>query len=263
MARLLVAFILLLGACSNREAADRTARIAQLEKENAALKAELEKRSSVTPKVAPTLKAGPVQAVQATVAESSHHPDDAALIQQLRATIADLRKANAEIEERAGKLDGQVLSMMADQKRLAEAEAFTSEKVAAAGRIVEEAQKELRARSERVAQLEKENRVLKDEAGSQSQRSSQLARTLAELEDIERRRENYVNSILRRYREVTEQYRVLGGTLDNRRSSDGLVSTPVDLSRVNEAINMAEEDLKQLRSLSAQAARAQKKLAAR
>jgi hypothetical protein len=85
-------------------------------------------------------------------------------------------------------------------------------------------------------------------------------RALADLEDLDRRRELVLASVLRRYREVSEQYRALAGTPDARRPIDNTAVRVADFSRINESLNMADEDLRQLRVLSAQVQAVQRRL---
>jgi hypothetical protein len=56
--------------------------------------------------------------------------------------------------------------------------------------------------------------------------------------------------MLRRYKDVTEQYRALSARLDN----------PPDTSRIQDSIALAEEDMRQLAGLNAQASRLQQRI---
>ncbi len=92
--------------------------------------------------------------------------------------------------------------------------------------------------------------------------AAETQQTVADLENIFRRREMYLNNILRRYREITEQYRALSGVQDGRdRAATPLSSA--EISRIQNSLALAEDDLKQLTALSAQAQRLQKKLPVR
>jgi hypothetical protein len=70
----------------------------------------------------------------------------------------------------------------------------------------------------------------------------------------------YLNNILRRYREITEQYRAMSGVLDSRRDREAAPVRSTEIGRIQNAIALAEEDLKQIDALNAQAARIEKKL---
>ena len=73
----------------------------------------------------------------------------------------------------------------------------------------------------------------------------------------------YLNNILRRYREITEQYRAMSGVLDSRRDREAAPVGSTEIARIQNAIALAEEDLKQIDALNAQAARLEKKLPVR
>lgn len=256
---------LALAGCQSRTASEQTARVAQLEKENAELRDSLARKSPapLAAKPEPPAKAAEtVRIVREAAPAPAHGAEDLAAIQQLRASLNDSRNTIAELQARVEKLDGQVLNMMAERQRLLAAEAEAGARLAAAGRSIEAMQKEVRQGGERLAQLEQANRKLREDSGAQGQRAAQMAKTLAELEDIERRRQNFSTSLARRYREVMEQYRSLSATIEHRRSSDAAAVGLPDLSRIQQAISLAEEDLRQLAALSAQAQLVQKKLMA-
>jgi len=262
--RLVVVVIALAAAaCQKREDPGQAARLAELEKENRDLRAALDAktRELAAAESGPVVKLPPAPPAKELPKEPGRHPDDVARIEQLRGSLAEAKMVNAELQARIEKLDNQVLSLMADRQRLSSAEAELGEKLAAANHSLEAAIRDLKAREERLSQAEASNRRLREDSAAIARRAAELAKTAAEIDDLNRRRENYLASILARYREVTELYRSLGASVDRRRSGDSPLPA-VELSRVYEAVSMAEEDLKQLRALNAQAARIQKKLAA-
>lgn len=74
-------------------------------------------------------------------------------------------------------------------------------------------------------------------------------------------------TILGRYRDITEQYRALANLFDNRRGAEGTpgsatVNPGPELARIQSTVGMAEEDLRQLNGLNAQALQLQKRLQA-
>jgi septation ring formation regulator EzrA len=117
----------------------------------------------------------------------------------------------------------------------------------------------LKGRNDRLVQLETTNNLLHQENRALSEKSALAVRMLRDLEEINRRRETYLTSILRRYKEVTEQYRALATRLDSAR--DNFTPAGPELSRIQSAVAAAEEDLRQLANLNAQAARIQQKMA--
>jgi chromosome segregation ATPase len=124
--------------------------------------------------------------------------------------------------------------------------------------LLEAVQADLKTRTERTAHLEATAERLHQENRGVSERLSRVTQMSRELEDIHRRRETYLTSILRRYRELTEQYRVLVGRAE--RPGESAVPAGTELARIQSALGGAEEDLRQLTALNAQAARLQRKI---
>jgi hypothetical protein len=121
-------------------------------------------------------------------------------------------------------------------------------------------ERETRSRDERLAQLELANKRLREENAIATRKTAEAARMAADLQDLYRRRETYLSSILNRYREVTEQFRAFAGMLENRGRQEGTSGGSAELARIQNSIQMTEEDLRQLSSLNAQAIQLQRKI---
>jgi DNA repair exonuclease SbcCD ATPase subunit len=161
------------------------------------------------------------------------------------AAVEQMRQRVAEMQE---KLD----QITAENQRLTASEKEIQEKLNAARREAETASSQAKAAADRAERIDNSYRIIRDEARKSNERISQLQQLNRELEDLNRRRENYLNSIIRRYREVTEQYRGLASRLEHSRETPA--TAPGELSSIQNAISMAEEDFRQLQALNAQAA---------
>ena len=84
--------------------------------------------------------------------------------------------------------------------------------------------------------------------------------TLRELDDIARRRDTYLSNLQRKYRDVNDQLRSLSARLDRYRDSNSAPSFSTDLPRLQSLVQGAEEDLRQVQSLNAQAQRLSQRL---
>jgi hypothetical protein len=131
--------------------------------------------------------------------------------------------------------------------------------------VVEAKESEIGRRNDRVAQLEAENKRLSADVGAAGQKAGEIQKSSDELQAIYRRRESALNVLINRYKDVTEQYRALASVLENRRGPEGSAGTAIsiagpELGRIQNTIALAEEDLRQLNTLNAQALRLQKKL---
>jgi chromosome segregation ATPase len=171
---------------------------------------------------------------------------------------AATNKANS-LELRTRELEGALESAHTEVQRLTAAEADLKERLDGTNRIVEAMQSELKGRTDRATQLDIENRTLRDENRKLTEKSSQATGLMRDIDDINRRRDALLNQIQRRYRDLTDQYRVMAARSDR----DGLGAGGGDLSRLQHTISMAEEDLRQLNALNAQAARAQQRTRAK
>ena len=181
-------------------------------------------------------------------------------MQRLNLNLADANAFIARLESRADEAEGQIHNLSVENKRLAGSEADLKESLAAANQLVDTLQKELKSNRDHVTQVEIAYQKLRDQSGGDAQKIAQLQQLAAELQDIHQRREVYLNSILRRYKQITEQYRSMAGVLQAQRT-DGPVAGSADLARIQDSIAMAEEDLRQLNNLNAQARLVQKKMA--
>lgn len=115
----------------------------------------------------------------------------------------------------------------------------------------------MKGKDERLADLEAANRRLREDNRASADKIAQIPRYLRELEEINRRREGYLSNILRRYKDITDQYRALSARLDRDSTAPGAS----ELGAIQNTISMTEEDLRQLASLNSQASRVQQKIA--
>lgn len=245
-----------------RTAARQAAGIERLSRENRELR-----EAARTARTAPLEQPDPVHPA-APPGEAPAHvplksPEDVALIERLKAGVAEANSSIAQLETRVQELQVEGQRLAVDNKRLSASEADLKDNLSSANRLVEALQNELKAKSERVIQLEVASRKLRDQSAVESARIAQLGQLSAEWQELHRRRETLLNGILRRYKEVTDQYRGLAGLLENRAHAEGPAVSGTDVARIQNSIEQAEDDLRQLNALNAQAVRLEKKIATR
>jgi len=183
------------------------------------------------------------------------------LLSQTQERLAAANANVAELQARVQELETTVARITTESKTLAAAEVEWKEKLAGSARLVEAIQAELKSTTDRLVQIEIRNKSLDRENRESRQTMQKLSRTaemLDELEGINRRREALLTGILRRYREVTDLYRTLVLSMDD--PGENPPPPSAGLSRIQNAISLADEDLKQLGALNAQASRLQKRL---
>jgi len=183
--------------------------------------------------------------------------------QPLRDSLAEANATVARLEARIGELESQLEKVSAESKQSAAAAEGLNQNLAEATRTVESLQKETKNQSRRLAELETANTRLREETAKNAGSTSQLLQLSSELQDLNRRRDTYVSNILRRYKDIADQYRALSVALDGRRDRQSAPLGEAELSRIQSAIAMTEEDLRQINALNAQASRILKKAPAR
>ena len=181
------------------------------------------------------------------------------MLGKLEENVAAATNKAAALELRTHELESTLESTRAELQRLTATEADLKERLDGTNRIVQAMQSELKVRTDRATQLDIENRTLREENRKLTEKSSQATGLMRDIDDINRRRDALLNQIQRRYRDLTDQYRVMAARSDR----DGLGAGGGDLSRLQHAISLAEEDLRQLNALNAQAARAQQRARAK
>jgi len=180
------------------------------------------------------------------------------MLGQARDNLAAANRAIEQLRTQTAELEGSVERLKAENQRLAAEERELGDNLAGQRRLVEALQSEMKGKSDRLAPLELSNRGLRKDNEELSAKVAAVTKLTAELEEINRRRDSYLSNILRRYRDVTDQYRALAARLENPEARAGLGGT--DLSRIQSTVSLAEEDLRQLQGLNAQAQSLQKKI---
>lgn len=194
-------------------------------------------------------------------------PDDGeiarrdAALEQVNREVSDARTLIANLQEQIQTAAREKQQALASADDLQNRERDLRDQLDSLKQQLDSARAESEAARERAAALEADNAKLAKDAGAGSTREAALRRDLTALQDLRRRRDGYLSSILRRYREVTDQLRALTGTLN---SSHGAEAAPIDgiaLTRIQNAITQAEEDMRRLNELNTQARQIETRLA--
>jgi|GEM_PF-2147824 len=158
-------------------------------------------------------------------------------------------------------LDSALESARSERRRLSVSEMELKDALASSRRVVEAVEGELKTKNDRVASLESELRRVRDSIAADTRRSSQVGAILGSFEDLNRRRENTLTSLQRRFRDLTDAYRALALRLDSQRDSQTpLQITSSEVSRINSAVQSAEDELRQLSALNAESQRLTQRL---
>ena len=177
--------------------------------------------------------------------------EDQRALETVRARLTAATQSLDELKNRLAETESSVARLTEENLRVRENEQELREKLNSAERILDAVRAELKSKSDRIFSMEISARTILEENRKVEDRLSTVSKTSQELQDLQRRRDVYLTSILRRYRELTDLYRGLAVRLE--RGSDSATLAAGDLSRIQQAINMTDEDLRQLNTLNAQA----------
>lgn len=244
------------------------ARIVQLEAENAELKSNLQNlrsQSSTPSEALDSARVAPGTSPKHPTRREPARTEDTEAVRALRDSLWAANQSIADWQAKTTELQTQLDQAREDLKRQSAVESNLNEQLTSLKRVIEAKDTDLTGKNEQLVQLEAANRKLTADVGAAGQKASQAVKFSDELQEIYRRREAALNTLISRYKEVTEQYRAFASVLENRRGPEGTGGAGIsiagpELARIQNTITMAEEDLRQLNALNAQALRVQKKL---
>jgi chromosome segregation ATPase len=170
-------------------------------------------------------------------------------IDELRARVETLDRQNLELRQESAAFSARFQEQDVELKRLGEAVRAAEEEVRLAGRLTEALQAELKQKTDRMLKAEQAEKVLQERVRKAEATQRQALQSAKEIEDLNRQREATLVALSRRFRDVTDVLRRF--SLEQNRAASGLGLQTGDLSRVQSAVEQAEEDLRQLRSLNA------------
>ncbi len=200
--------------------------------------------------------------------EGSLAASDHAEIVRREATIARLDHELAESHATIANLQTQV-STANDQiaqaqstgdERARKQQADTQAQIDELQKKIEAAQSASDIARQRTAVLEADNAQIKTDSTSVNARAADIARIISNLQDLDRRRDVYLTSILRRYRDLTDEFHAMSGMIDTSHEPSSGVCGGAALSRIQTAVTSAEDDLRQMNELSARSQKLEKQL---
>lgn len=171
-----------------------------------------------------------------------------------RATVSDLQAQLAAANDQLAKSQASAAENLQKQQASSQAERDDLQKK------LDAALEQSDITRQRMAALESDNAKLKADSSGSSARAAEVARTVASLQDLERRRDVYLTSILRRYRDISGEFRAMSSMLDTSHDPNSGACNGALLSRIQNAVNSAEDDMHQLNELSARTQKLEKDL---
>jgi len=184
-----------------------------------------------------------------------------AVITRLDRELAESHATIANLQSQlAGANDQNAKALSEAQANLQKQQADLQEQIADLQKKLDAAISQSDIARQRAAALEAENARLQAASTNSSTRAADVAHMISSLQDIERRRDVYLTSILRRYRDITGEFRAMSSMLDTSHDSTSTACSGATLGRIQNAVNLTEDDLNQLNELNARAQKIEKQL---
>jgi chromosome segregation ATPase len=234
----------------------------------AALRRQRDQALQSLHKLQQALRQLPLEKAPAAAASPAAVEDVRVALAQRDATIKQLDQQLSEVRDNVTQLQAQLLNasderteaLASANQRFQEQEQDWQKRLDALQQELDVAQAACQAARQRLADLEAADAKLRSDNSRSSAHAAEVARTVASLRDLNRRRDVYLTSILRRYRDVTSQFRAMAGMLDSSRDQNSSAFSDAALTSIQNAISLAEDDLRQMDELNAQARKIENKL---
>jgi predicted nucleic acid-binding Zn-ribbon protein len=181
-----------------------------------------------------------------------------AIIERLDRELAEARTTITDLQSQLSKaIDQNSKALAGAEEHLRKQQADSQAQLEDLQRKLDGALADSQIARQRVAALEADNSRLHAEATAHA---TDYSRTVASLQDLNRRREICLTSIQRRYRDITSEFRAMSSMLDTSRDQNSNVCSGEVLSRIQNAVALADDDMRQLNELDARAQKLEKQI---
>lgn len=175
-------------------------------------------------------------------------------IDELREQMAAMAKELSAVKESAARAETATAEGEAELKKVRAQMDDLREEAAMARRVSDALQAELRTKSDRLVKMETAEKLLLERTARAETAATRVSTAAKEIDDLNRRREAFHTTLLRRFREVNDLYRNFAMNVQTRDGVAGPGLQAGDLSRIQSAIQQGEDDLRQLQALNARMA---------
>jgi chromosome segregation ATPase len=214
-----------------------------------------QKKEAQTPPPATSQETVPAAEEQADLAKRE------AVIERLDRELAETRATLTDLQSQLSSSNQQNAQAVADaEARLQKQQTDSQAQIDDLQKRLDAALTQADIARKRSAALEADNSKLKTDTAAATTQSSDVSHTIASLQDLESRREVYLTSILRRYRDITSEFRAMSSMLDTSHDGGSSACSGAVLSRIQNAVTSAEDDMRQLNELNARSQKLGKQL---
>ena len=184
-----------------------------------------------------------------------------AVIARLDHDLAESTANNADLQAKLTAANAQVAQLQSSgDERLQKQQADSQSQLDELQKKLDAAQSSAEIARQRSSVLEADNSQLKSDSSSANARADDVVHIIANLQDLERRREVYLTNILRRYRDITDEFHAMSSIMDTSHDAGSSACGGAALSRIQSAVTSAEDDMRQMNELNARSQKLEKQL---
>jgi DNA repair exonuclease SbcCD ATPase subunit len=214
------------------------------------------RQEKVTQRRASVLNSAPVEELRAAVAQRDAKITE--LTQQFSDALASAKNLQTQLQNSNTKSQQELASA---KELLQKTQQDSQNQINTLKQQLASALEDAEISRQRAAALETNNAKLRSETSAGSSLAAEVKREVAQLQGLDHRRDAYLTSVMRRYRDITSQFQAMGGVLDASRDSNANAFSNEALARIQDALSLANDDLRQLNDLNDQIRQLAKKLA--
>jgi DNA repair exonuclease SbcCD ATPase subunit len=174
-------------------------------------------------------------------------PDLTPALEEKSRLLASAESSIQDLRSKLEEMDVQIKQLQKQQESQQSAEAELRQRLDKSSEQFRSLEEEMKTRETRLQALTSANSGLQKRAGENEKKLARVKQLGDEITDLSRRREALLTTLYGRYREATDLFRGLALRLEDAR--DGAAIAGHDVSRIQSAVQLAEEDLRQLRIL--------------
>ncbi|MDZ7637886.1 MAG: hypothetical protein U5J83_06490 [Bryobacterales bacterium] len=177
---------------------------------------------------------------------------------QYQTALSEARAHAEELSQRVVSLESDLATVRQEAEQLRKSETNLSNHQESTQRLVAALQEQLRGKERTLASLESAYQRYKDSNQESSRQMEVVGKTIADLEEVNRRRLRILEQASRRVKDLSENLRTMAVRIDNdTRGQSGMGS---EITRMQSAALALDDQINQINNLNAQASRLERRL---
>lgn len=183
---------------------------------------------------------------------------EVATLDRYQQTLEEARSHHEELSRKVVSLEREVADLQSEAERLRRSESDLQSQMESAMRLTAALREQLQSKEKTLASLERAYQRYKDSNQESSRQLEAVTSTIADMEELNRRRLRLLEQGTRKAREISENFRTMAVRIDS--DSRGQSGMSAEITRLQSAALALEDQIAQINDLNAQATRLERRL---